>query len=152
MRINFWFGGTTLLLLVALAHGQTFDVHNGNSSAAGAKKPASTHDAKPANSGTQGLGWGSNIEVVREARAVEDNLKRNDYTAAVTHAQQAVKLAPQDSDLWFLLGYAARLAGQHSVSVDAFKRGLQMKPNSPRGLSGLAQTYAKMGRVDEAEA
>jgi len=150
VRINFWFGGTTLILLVALAHGQTFDVHNGNSSAAGAKKPASTHDAKPANSGTQGLGWGSNIEVVREARAVEDNLKRNDYTAAVTHAQQAVKLAPQDSDLWFLLGYAARLAGQHSVSVDAFKRGLQMKPNSPRGLSGLAQTYAKMGRVDEA--
>ncbi len=150
MKINSWFGGTILILLVALAHGQTFDVHNGNSSAPGTKKPASTHDAKPAGSGSQGLGWGSNIEVVREARAAEDNLKRNDYSAAVTHAQQAVKLAPQDSDLWFLLGYAARLAGQHSLSVDAFKRGLQMKPNSPRGLSGLAQTYAKMGRVDEA--
>jgi len=49
-----------------------------------------------------------------------------------------------------LLGYAARLSGQTSLSVEAFKHGLQLHPNSLRGLSGLAETYAKMGRVDEA--
>jgi len=52
--------------------------------------------------------------------------------------------------LWFLLGYAARLDGRYPVSIDAYNRGLQRQPNSARGLAGLAQTYAKMGRDQEA--
>jgi len=113
-------------------HGQTFNVN-------GSQKSASP-----------GLGWGSNIEVTREARAAQTDLAKGDYVAATSHAQQAVKLAPQNADLWFLLGYASRLAGQYSVSIDAFKRGLQLKPGSVSGLSGLAQTYAKAGRAEEA--
>ncbi len=33
------------------------------------------------------------------------------FAGAVAHAQQAVNAAPQDAELWFLLGYAARLNG-----------------------------------------
>src|SRR5215467_11942707 len=37
------------------------------------------------------------------------------------------------------------------MSVDAYNRGLQLRPNSAPGMAGLAQTYAKMGRDQEAE-
>jgi tetratricopeptide (TPR) repeat protein len=95
--------------------------------------------------------WGAGIEVARQARAADEALRRSDFVAAVAHAQQAVNSAPQDAELWFLLGYAARLNSQYSLSVDAYNRGLKRKPNSVRGLAGLAQTYARMGRDNEAE-
>lgn len=126
------------LVLASMALGQTFEVDGQN---------------QQTNSSTQqapNLGWGSGIEVARQARAAEDALKHNDYNAAVSWAEQAAKAAPQDAELWFLLGYCARLASRYQVSVDAYHRGLQRQPNSVRGLAGLAQSYTKMGREAEA--
>lgn len=97
------------------------------------------------------MGWGSGIEVARQARAAQTAIEHGDYRAAVNYAQQATRLAPQNPDLWFTLAYAARLAGQYSLSVDAYRRGLSERPSSIEGLSGLAQTYAKMGRGEEAQ-
>jgi len=119
---------------------------------------AQTYDVgKPSSgrqSGQQGetdFSWGAGIEVARQARAADEALRRGDYATAVAHAQQSVNSAPQDAELWFLLGYAARLNSQYALSLDAYNRGLKRKPNSVRGLAGLAQTYAKMGRDQEAE-
>ncbi len=95
--------------------------------------------------------WGSGINVARQARAAQDALARSDYAAAVNYAQQAAKSAPQNADIWFLLGYAARLNERYPLSVDSYNRGLKLQPNSVRGLAGLAQTYARMGRDQEAE-
>lgn len=128
--------------------GQTFNVGSQSdhpSSAPGDKSPVR---APPKDSG---LGWGSSIEVAREARAAQDALQKNDYRSAVFHAEHAVKSAPQNPDLWFLLAYATRLAGQYGRSVDAYKEGLNRRPSSIEGLSGLAQTYARMGRGAEAQ-
>ncbi|PYX92028.1 MAG: hypothetical protein DMG71_18900, partial [Acidobacteria bacterium] len=61
------------------------------------------------------------------------------------------KAAPQNTDFWFMLGYASRLAGQYQKSLDAYQQGLQRQPNSVQGLSGMAQTYARMGRTDDAK-
>ena len=97
------------------------------------------------------MGWGSSIAVAREARAAREALQKNDYRTAASHAARAAKSAPQNPDLWFLYAYAARLAGQYSESVDAYNHGLQERPSSIEGLSGLAQTYAKMGRNKDAE-
>jgi tetratricopeptide (TPR) repeat protein len=77
-------------------------------------------------------------------------LKRNDYAAAINFAEKAAKSAPQDAELWFLLGYAARLGDRYQVSVNAYNHGLSIHPNSVNGMAGLAQTYARMGRDAEA--
>jgi tetratricopeptide (TPR) repeat protein len=61
-----------------------------------------------------------------------------------------VKAAPQNAHLWFLLGYASRLAGQYASSVAAYQQGLKLEHNNLDGLSGLAQTYQRMGRLDDA--
>ncbi len=133
-----------VLGLAGSANSQTYDV--------GSSSPQSQQNGQ--GTSTQGgtdFSWGSGIDVARQARAAQDALKRNDYAAAVNYAQQAAKSAPQNPELWFLLGYAARLNERYQLSVDSYNRGLKQQPNSVRGLAGLAQTYARMGRDQEAE-
>src|ERR1700712_2993390 len=99
----------------------------------------------------QPLGWGSNIQNARLARAAQLALQRGDHAVAVDYAQRAAQSAPNDPQLWFLLGYAARLDGKYTQAVEAYKRGSHLNPASLDGLSGLGQTYSLMGRNDEAE-
>jgi tetratricopeptide (TPR) repeat protein len=137
------------VFLFSFAAAQTYQIDDqGNPPAPnGQKQPTGASDqANPS------LGWGSSIDVAREARAAQDALQRSDYAAAVSFAERAAKSAPQNADLWFLLGYASRLDGHYQASADAFSRGLRLQPNSVTGMAGLAQTYAKMGRDGEAEA
>ena len=144
-----------VLLVATAAAAQTFDV-NGQASPnapAPAKKrgPQTNNNNKPPNRNETGMGWGASIEVAREARAAQTALEHGDAGDAAVHAQRAVKAAPQNPDLWFTLAYAARLSGQYSLSVDAYHRGLALRPSSVEGLSGLAQTYARMGRSEDAQ-
>jgi tetratricopeptide (TPR) repeat protein len=102
-------------------------------------------------SGGGGLGFGTSIEVGRNARAAQDALAKGNYTAAMTYAKRVTQAAPNNPSHWFLLGYAARLAGIYTTSLEAFDRGLAVSPNSVEGLSGKAQTYIRMGKTDEAK-
>jgi tetratricopeptide (TPR) repeat protein len=145
-----------LLLAASCASGQTFEINgqsatNSTRPAKKGTKPTSGTDRGARRSDT-GMGWGSSIEVARQARAAQEALDKGNYTAAMEYATRATRAAPQNPDFWFLLAYAARLAGRYSTSVDAYQKGLAVQPSSIQGLSGLAQTYAKMGKSDEAEA
>jgi tetratricopeptide (TPR) repeat protein len=167
MELNSRHWGTIFFIftLAGLASGQTFEVdqqanqgqknqgrtnQNPTNQNQTNQNQSNKDQQKTGDAGTPSLGWGSSIELARQARAAEDALKRGDYNSAVTFAEQAAKAAPQDADLWFLFGYAARMAGRYPASVDAYNRGLQDRPNSAQGIGGLAQTYAKMGRNEEA--
>jgi len=108
-------------------------------------------NAKPDQGPGGQLGWGSSIEVGRNARAAEDALRHGNPAAAADFAARAVKAAPQDAKLWFLLGYTSRLAGRFAQSLQAYDEGLRLKPGELDGLSGKAQTYARMGRTDDAK-
>jgi len=123
--------------------GQTYKVNAEPTQQSG--KQQSSHQAPE-----KSLGWGSNIQNARLARAAESALKSGNYASAVEFAQRAADSAPNDPQLWFLLGYAARLAGKSQLSIDAYTRGLRLRPSSLEGMSGLAQTYSRMGRKDEA--
>ncbi len=139
-----------LFFLIGSAFCQTFDV-NGQSSASSTKKGSKKESNSEPQNSDQGFGWGSSIEVAREARAAQDALRRNDYNAAVSFAESAAKSAPQNPEMWFLLGYTSRLAEHYQRSLDAYERGLKLRPNSSAGMAGMAQTYAKMGRDADAE-
>ena len=154
-----------VLAAVASLPAQTFEIGGQQSqSAPQAKQPAkkksgrigsagSTASAQPENPEQEGsaLSFGGGINVQREARAADDALKHNNPAAAYTHAKRVVEMAPGDKASWFTLGYAARLSGHLSDSENAYKHGLQISPNSADGLSGLAQTYFRMGRVNDAK-
>ncbi len=117
-------------------------------SPAGTAKPAAKPGAAPVTA--QSLGWGSNIQNARLARAAQQALARGDHAAALSYAQRAAESAPNDPQLWFLLGYAARLANRYSQSIAAYQHGLRLQPGAVDGLSGLAQVYSVSGRTDEA--
>ncbi len=130
------------------ATAQTFEVNQPPSqSKKGKQKKAATPSGTPEN----GIGWGSSIETARESRAVTEALQRGDYRDAIAAATRAAHSAPNNAELWFLLGYAARLGNDYNLSLQGYQKGLALKPDSIAGLSGEAQTYAKMGRVDTAQ-
>ena len=136
-------------LIVALSWplgAQTYQV--GPDSKATPKSPASQAQQSPDG---QSLGWGSNIQNARLARAAQLALQRGDHAQAVEYAQRAAQAAPNDPQLWFLLGYAARLDSKTQLAIDAYNHGLHLNPSSLEGLSGLAQTYNVMGRTEDAE-
>ena len=139
------------ILLAILSSGlvcaQTFDINGQSNASSTPSSSQAQHGSLPET----GMGWGSGIEVARQARAAQTALEHGDFRAAVNYAQRAAELAPQNPDLWFTLAYAARLAGQYSLSLDAYHRGLSERPSSIEGLSGLAQTYARMGRSADAQ-
>jgi tetratricopeptide (TPR) repeat protein len=137
-----------LAALTCAADAQTYQVGPGAS-----KSPQgqSNQAQPPAQSADQSLGWGSNIQNARLARAAQMAIERGDHALALDYAQRAAKAAPNDPQLWFLLGYAARLDGKYQQSVDAYTHGLRLNPSSLDGTSGLAQDYNLMGRRDDAE-
>jgi tetratricopeptide (TPR) repeat protein len=96
-------------------------------------------------------GFGQGLEFARLARKAEDELKHGNAASAADYTRRALESAPENADLWFMLGYTSRLAGRLSDSVNAYEEGLKRKPNAPDGLAGLAQTYIKMGRNDDAK-
>ena len=142
-----------MLLAGMSASAQTFEINGQSTNTSTAPKKSSRSSAKRASapSSDSSMGWGSSIEVARQARAAQEALRHNDYNGAMNYAQRATKAAPQNPDFWFLLAYSARLAGRYNASVDAYNKGLSLRPASIEGLSGLAQTYARMGRADEAK-
>ncbi|MGH9528442.1 MAG: tetratricopeptide repeat protein [Terriglobales bacterium] len=152
---------THILIGIALAvfaitslRAQTFELNNQNGNGPkGTKKNKSSNTAPPQQQNSQnGLGWGSSIETARNSRAAQQALEKGNYRDAAGYASRAAHGAPQNASLWFLWGYSARLAGLYPDSEYAYKKGLQLRPSSIQGLSGLAQTYAKMGRGNEAQA
>ena len=130
-------------LSAAFAQDQTYKVNGGATPEPQQQKPRAAEKQ---------LGWGSNIQNARLARAAESALRAHNYAAAVDYAQRAAQSAPNDAQLWFLLGYAARLAGKSQLSIDAYEHGLRTNPSSLEGASGLAQTLHAMGRREEAQA
>ena len=143
------------LLFPVAALSQTYEV-DGQQAQPAANSPNAQHQKKsqPSQSnatGENGIGWGSSIEVGRLARAAEDALRRGNPSAAADYAQRAVSAAPQDNKLWFLLGYTSRLAGRYQTSLEAYEHGLKVAPGNADGMSGLAQTYERMGRTDDAK-
>jgi tetratricopeptide (TPR) repeat protein len=149
------------LLLAGRGWPQTFDLNGkqqdqaqkpqrqkqGNKKQQSGVRPA----ASGAPCGTSGTGWGGSIEAGRYSRAAETALKNGNPGAATNYAEHLTQAAPSDACNWFLLGYTARLAGKSQVSLDAYQKGLQRAPNSVEGLSGMAQTYIRMGKADEAK-
>jgi tetratricopeptide (TPR) repeat protein len=147
-RSKMLFLSLLLSTFVPATMAQTYKVNPG-----GTAKPQenNTQTSPSTNSSEKQLGWGSNIQNARLARAAEMALKSGHYTAAVEYAQRAADGSPNDAQLWFLLGYAARLARKPQLSLEAYNRGLKISPSSLDGLSGLAQTDSMIGKVDDAQ-
>ena len=114
---------------------------------ASAKPQTKTNQTPPPG---QPLGWGSNIQNARLARAAELALKRAIMRLQLTMLN-VLRRPPQTMRSYgFCLAMRPGSTPSLRLSVDAYNRGLRFNPSSLDGLSGLAQSYRIMGRTDEA--
>ena len=99
--------------------------------------PDAPNGSQPQNrqapSAGQQLGWGSNIQNARLARAAELALEHGDRTLAVDYAQRAAQAAPGDPQLWFLLGYTARIDARFELSAEAYQARSSSESGVARG-------------------
>ena len=158
MRRNVFLICSLAVLACAPLAAQTFEItpQGGAQAAPGSPQQPKTQkkgqSSSASGSSSQGsLAWGSSIEVARQARAADTALRRNDYHGALVYAERAAHAAPQDINMWLMYGYAARGAGKMQTALDAYNRALQLNPSSVEALSGMAQTYVRMGQTDKAK-
>ena len=100
-HLRFWFLLCALALVTNASsqdQDQTYKVNGGTvQQPPPPQKSKSQTQTKPAE---KSLGWGSNIQNARLARAAETALRNHNYAAAVDYAQRAAQSAPNDAQLW----------------------------------------------------
>ena len=82
------------------------------------------------------FGWADNPE---------DDLKR-----AISHAQKAVSLAPDNYVAHFALGRVRMQQGNQTSAIGAFETALLLNPSSADALNALAQSYFYIGQNERA--
>lgn len=64
---------------------------------------------------------------------------------AMEQYQKIVELDPKDADSWLLLGRLRHIAKQPAEAEQAFRKALDLDPNSEEAMTGLAMVYSSQG-------
>ena len=78
-----------------------------------------------------------------------DNPK-DDLEKAISHAQKAVSLAPDNYVAHFALGRVRMQQGNQTSAIGAFETALSLNPSSADALNALAQSYFYIGQNERA--
>jgi tetratricopeptide (TPR) repeat protein len=70
----------------------------------------------------------------------KENLRK-----AIEHMEALTRLQPSDTDSWQVLGRLYKMDNQNQKAEEAFKKVLNVDPDSKGGLSSLAQLYFEQG-------
>ena len=70
---------------------------------------------------------------------------KEDLLKAIEHMEAVTRLQPSDLDSWEVLGRLYRMNNQSQKAEEAFKKVLNVDPDSKGGLASLAQLYFEQG-------
>ena len=89
--MKYWFVLAALAVTTAIGQDQTYKVNSGSTQpqTETARPQTPAQKRQQPESSQKELGWGSNIQNARLARAAENALKSHNYAAAVDFAQRA---------------------------------------------------------------
>jgi len=79
-----------------------------------------------------------------------EKVNKDALAKAIEHMEALTRLQPSDSDSWLALGRLYKLDNQPQKAEEAFKKVLNVDPDSKEGLSNLAQMYFERGDYAEA--
>jgi len=109
--------------------------------------------------------YGSAVKLLRESLALRPNQpmvlvelafalwRQGSVDAAVTTYRQAIALNPWEPAAYANLGLVyLQQGGSPQSAVDAFERAVELDPGLAAAHFGLADAYAKLGRLDQAAA
>jgi tetratricopeptide (TPR) repeat protein len=74
-----------------------------------------------------------------------ENVNKENIQKAIEHMEALTRLQPSDLDSWQVLGRLYKMNNQSQKAEEAFKKVLNVDPDSKGGLSSLAQLYFEQG-------
>lgn len=77
-------------------------------------------------------------------------LDKGDTEQAVQNFRQALLLDPEDTSLYFSIGFAYKKLKQYEHSVAYYEKAVELKPNLPQAYYNLGNIYKEMENMDEA--
>jgi GT2 family glycosyltransferase len=78
----------------------------------------------------------------------EEAVESGDLSTAIRCFRDAIKITPDNPDLFYLLGEALLGAGQPKLALETFAACLKLSPRHPRGLSRAWELAASLGSED----
>jgi tetratricopeptide (TPR) repeat protein len=75
---------------------------------------------------------------------------KENLAKAIEHLEALLRVTPNDSDSWLMLGHLYRIENQPAKAEDAFRKVLQTDPDSKVGLANLSEIYIQQGEFDQA--
>lgn len=67
------------------------------------------------------------------------------YSAAATNFREALRIAPDDAEMYFNLGYSCDKSGARNEAVEAFNAAVKINPKLDRAWYGLGMCHAAAG-------
>jgi tetratricopeptide (TPR) repeat protein len=89
----------------------------------------------------------ASADVVTIARFL---LLANDWPQAIRLLDHATAVAPEDPDVWFLLGLARRQSSNEQAAADAFRQASLLEPTQARPLLELGKSLTDIGDYEGA--
>lgn len=80
------------------------------------------------------------------------HVRSNEWRRAMTHLTKVIELGGNDPIVYGLLGYAYTESGNHVAAESAFRLANLLEPGRADWVFGMAQSFAKQGRFNEAVA
>ena len=80
-----------------------------------------------------------------------EHMKAGRYADAVAVLRKAVVVAPDDDNLWRILGGALSNVGETQAALDAFSQSIAIAPGSARNHFNLGVALEQLGRYEDAK-
>jgi arylsulfatase A-like enzyme/tetratricopeptide (TPR) repeat protein len=91
------------------------------------------------------------LQVLETYRKAVDLANRREYGAAITLLKRILADEPDMAGVWDQLAALDVRAGRLEDSVAAYKKFIELKPDSPTGYLGAAASLVRLRRLDEAQ-
>ncbi len=87
-------------------------------------------------------------KAVHEGRKI---LQNGETEKAISVFQQAAQTSPESMSIQFILGFAYQQAGQHHEAIQTLQIATKIDPEYTAPLNMIAESYANLGQLDNAE-
>jgi tetratricopeptide (TPR) repeat protein len=78
------------------------------------------------------------------------NQKPPDYQKILDELSVAVKISPDDPDVYFLEAKTYVASGRYEQAIPVLQRSIELKPTDPSPYYQLARVYQKLGKTERA--
>lgn len=105
-----------------------------------------------ASFGGGGGGNASDVNAKEEYDTATQLMDKQDYDAAIRHLIRVQRVEQGNADILNDLGYATRMTGDFSTSLDYLLRAIARNPDLKVAYANLGQLYLAMRQPDQAQA